>query len=184
MENEIFTSIDNAGKKIIRNIDLTLNLSIIQSAYFRLHKDYLNLIDLLFDLVTEYQPFANEKNITLQFKTVETEAFVCVEKYSVYHIFQYLLDNAVKHSNADKIVVKLLKMDDTYTVEVNDNGIGISDQKIAILFSSRAQNIPINSGCIGKGLGFILIKNFVSQNYLILKVNSKEKKGTTFSLTF
>ena len=65
--NDIFRSIDHAGRRIIRTVDLILNMSELQSGTYEYISKPLNIYEeILYFLYSEYKHIANEKNIELE----------------------------------------------------------------------------------------------------------------------
>jgi len=66
-------------------------------------------------------------------------------------------------------------------IEVADSGIGIPDQDITNLFQAffRASN---SMGIPGTGLGLVIARQYVELHRGRLTVQSKNKKGTTFTI--
>lgn len=105
-------------------------------------------------------------SIALTFLDTETRAFHANEKIIIYRIFQELLNNALKHSKADMITIRIQKKP-TFKMEFQDNGIGFlpekaSEKKVSLgllNMQKRAAamhyNLTIDS-VIGKGTTIIL----------------------------
>jgi len=93
-----------------------------------------------------------------------------------------LLNNAIKYSPSLRpIAVNLTGKKDELLIEVVDQGIGIpaKDQQRIFEYFFRASNaMTIN----GNGIGLAVAKNFVSIMNGHLSFESKEGKGSTFSL--
>jgi PAS domain S-box-containing protein len=80
-----------------------------------------------------------------------------------YHIIQESVNNAIKHGEAERIVIKLLSDDAGLTLRVKDNGKGFNPE----------------GGT--KGLGLRIMKFRASGINGILKINSSKGKGTVIS---
>lgn len=96
----------------------------------------------------------------------------------VFSILVELIQNII-HYSAEKNTTQR----DMLEIAVTDNGIGISERNIAKLF--RIDVIYTNLGTEkekGTGLGLILCKKMVEKHGGRIRVESEEKKGTTFSL--
>jgi signal transduction histidine kinase len=80
-----------------------------------------------------------------------------------YHIIQESVNNAIKHGEAERIVIKLLSDDAGLALRVKDNGKGFNPE----------------GGT--KGLGLRIMKFRASGINGILKINSSKGKGTVIS---
>lgn len=179
--------IDSASRRIIRTIDLILNMSEIQTGTYG---PTLNLIDInknvLDRLYNEYKNYALRKNLNFSLRKETGDAKILVDEYSVTQIFANLIDNAVKYTNSGKVEILVRRNNDKkLVVEVKDTGIGISEEFLPLLFDSFAQE---EHGYMrkfdGNGLGLALVKNYCELNNAVITVESEKGKGSKFKVTF
>ena len=136
-----FDSIDHGGKRIIRTIDQILNMSEIQTGSFETRLLHLNIEeDILQKCIKEFQTYAQMKSLQLNFQNKAGNTKVLADHYSVNQIFSNLIDNAIKYTPAGKIDVVLYKDHyDKICVDVQDTGIGISQDYLPNLFKPFSQ---------------------------------------------
>lgn len=109
---------------------------------------------------------------------------VTIDKQLLKNIFLNLLSNGSKYSAEGKTVfLETTLNDDTLTVKVRDEGIGIPKADQAHLFTPffRAQNV---TNIQGTGLGLNIVKKYVEILSGTLTYESELDKGTTFIITF
>lgn len=184
---EIFQVLNSSGKRIIRTIDLILNMSEIQTGTYEPEFTEIAITkDILFPIVKEYEIIAKEKGLTLQLESVnEKTFFISADRYSVSQIFANLIDNAIKYTKKGKVTLKVTGDDEKISVEVKDTGIGISQEFIPHLFEAFRQEYQGYSRMFeGNGLGLALVKKFCELNHAIIKVDSKLDEGSTFTVDF
>ncbi len=182
-----FDGIDISGKRIIRTMDLIVNISQLQTETY----DYTpQTIDIYKEILTavhqEYLHDAQKSDLEFNLTKEECDLFVFVDRYSVRQIIENLVDNAIKFTKkgAVNISVGRNKEENLY-VEISDTGIGMSKdylQKIFTPFSQEEQGYsrPFD----GNGLGLALIKKYCDLNKILATVKSQKGSGTTFTLTF
>ncbi len=129
-------SINSAGRRIIRTMDLLINMSEMLSGsydYNPLNIDiYTYFIEKLFP---EYKILAEEKNISLNILRFTDNTFVTADEYSVNQIFNNLLDNAIKYTLSGKVeVIFSNDSENSVLVEIKDTGIGIAEEFVPNLF--------------------------------------------------
>jgi len=182
----VFFGINNAGRRLIRTIDLILNMSALQSGTHDIEIRNFSLNGALESLITEFKSIINGKSIKLVFHNMIGEAWICADEYSINQVFQNLIDNAIKFTPAGQIDITLYT-DNTGTVcvDVKDEGIGISEEYLPDLFKPFMQEeVGYTRKFEGNGLGLALVKKYIDMNNAEIKVESKKGKGTKFTVRF
>ena len=83
-----------------------------------------------------------------------------------------------------EIIISVKESQNEFTVSVTDNGVGISKERIDKLFKiDQSYSTTGTQNEKGTGLGLILCKEFVEKHGGRIWVESKEGKGSMFSLT-
>jgi len=98
-------------------------------------------------------------------------------------VFRNLIINAIKFTQKGGLVTITSKdRGNVAEICVADNGVGMSDQEMAIIFKSSAGGYTQKGtdGEKGSGLGLELCKEFISRNGGELKVVSELGKGSSF----
>jgi signal transduction histidine kinase len=117
-----------------------------------------------------------------QFKTNIAENLgVCkTDKRLIGHILNNLLSNAFKYSESDTTVsLNLTKTDDSFLIEVIDEGLGMDEETVAMIFDSfyRAKNV---TNIEGTGMGLSILNNSIKLLNGEIKVESAPNKGSKF----
>jgi signal transduction histidine kinase/ligand-binding sensor domain-containing protein len=182
-----FNSIDNAGKRIIRTIDLILNMSEVQSGTYDFNPKTINIkSDILEKLLKEYKPMADTKKINLQLLEEEILPDMKLDEYTVNQIFANLIDNSIKFTHEGGIIIKLDKSNNNkFFVSVKDTGIGIDKEYLSNLFEPFSQEEQgYTRRFEGNGLGLALVKKYCEYNNITLEVTSKKNIGTEIKVFF
>lgn len=108
-----------------------------------------------------------------------------IKSYFV-NIFYNLISNAIKYRKRSinpKIHIEILEKHESIYISVSDNGIGIelTPERKKKVFDMYGRLSGENEG---KGLGLYLAKTQVEAMYGEIDVESKPKKGSTFSIRF
>jgi PAS domain S-box-containing protein len=178
---ESFQIIDNASRRLIRTIDLILNMSSIQAGSYDYSPHDINIDKILFDLVVEFKPIAINKNLQIRMDFKGNNFIRCLDEYSIRQIFSNLLDNAIKYTNSGEINIKVYFTDGNCVVEIIDTGIGISSDKIEEIFKPFAQEEQgYTRKFEGNGLGLALVKKYCEMNNAKIEVISKKGEGSIF----
>jgi len=95
-----FYSIANAGRRIIRTIDLLLNMSEVQTGTYDYIPKNINIkSDIITNLLFEYEQVAKEKGLELKLDINKEVTAMELDEYTVNQIFANLIDNAIKYTN-------------------------------------------------------------------------------------
>ena len=181
-----FSIMDRAGKRIIRTIDLILNMSEVQSGCYIANKTHFDLFERIIDqLYLDYSFVAREKGISIKLDSLSDDYSIYADNYTVTQIFHNLLDNAVKYTPEGSVTIRMIKINGEISVEIKDTGIGMSEeyqQQIFEPFSQEHQGYTRNYE--GNGLGLALVKKYCEINDALIDVKSKKGEGTTFRVVF
>lgn len=177
-----------AGKRIIRTIDLILNVSEIQTGLYETSYRFLRLYD---DIIKhsefEFRGLAKNKNIELSVDNSISDEKVYCDEYSVSQIFTNLIDNAIKYTDKGYVKISMKTNEDSQVVTViEDSGIGMDENFIKNeLYKPFSQEEKgYTRKYEGNGLGLALVKKYCELNNIQIDVKSEKGKGTSFTLTF
>jgi len=137
-------------------------------------------------LIIEYRNNAKKKNIELEFSLNTDNAKVFVDEYSIIQVFANLFDNAIKYTEHGKISVNVFRnKNNEVNVEIEDTGIGISEEYLPNLFLPfRQEEQGYSRKYEGNGLGLSLVKKYCELNNADISVKSSKGNGTKFTVTF
>lgn len=166
-------------------LENVLNWSISQLNGIKPKLEHLTVSTILQEQIQLLLPIAEAKRIQIT-NHIPDEAVIHADKNHTVVIFRNLLQNAVKFTNVGgKIWVYYLENEDKCQIEVTDNGIGISNHKLAKLFQLEKQTSSLGTALEqGTGLGLVLTKELVELNGGTIAVQSAIDEGTTLTLTF
>ncbi len=182
-----FDHINIAGKRIIRTIDLLLNLSEIHAGtYEYLPSNFDLLDDLVFYVYKEYKNIANKKGLDFYLNIDENDYNVYGDHFKIEEIFKHLIENAIHFTKTGSITLKLFKdKRGLVSAKIIDTGIGISESYLPMLYEPFTQEEQGYSRSYeGNGVGLTLVKNYCELNNIKLHVSTKKNIGTCFSLFF
>jgi len=183
--NMILTSVENAGNRLQRTIDMILSMSAVQSGNYKPKFEVFNIADDLKDLSSEFRTIVAEKGLGLTFNCRTDEKYINADRYTTNQIFQNLIGNAVKYTHSGFIKITLQDSGtEKLIVSVEDSGIGMSPRYIKNLFSPFSQEDTGRTRKYdGNGLGLALVKEYVNINNGQITVESEKNKGSIFSVT-
>lgn len=143
-----------------------------------------NVVPLVKDVIEEMKLDIQEKGHKLTV-TMPESALVNADEHSVRMIVENLLSNAIKYTgNKGKISVTVKAVNYSIRIIVADSGVGIAKKDMPLLFKqfSRIPN-RFSNEISGSGIGLYLSQQLAERNKGIIKVESEEDKGSTFTLS-
>ncbi len=141
-------------------------------------------IETFFSEVTEEMQALAEKGRTIQYEHEGKNAILMVDRRMLQNILHNLLSNAIKYSHPNgKIVLQTALDGDTFTITVEDEGIGIPEDEQRYMFTRffRGRNVANTQGT---GLGLNIVQKYVEMMNGSITFTSMPGKGSTFVVTF
>jgi PAS domain S-box-containing protein len=155
-----------------------------QSGKMTFEPQMVNFSTICNEVVDEIKLNAEAKRITIRLlQGIEQEVFA--DKEMLKTILRNLVSNAVKFTNNSGEIEIGLKNDINYiSIEVSDNGTGMSPQQVATLFDIVSPHKQKGTaGETGTGLGLLLCRELVEKHGGKIKVESKPQEGSRFIFT-
>ena len=184
-ENEyIFNAIELAGRRLIRTIDLILNMSSVQKGKMELNLREVNIYNILKNLYDEFQKFAEAKNIQMNLINEVDEPVVLSDNYIIEQVFQNLIENAIKYTKRGKVdIVISNNLNEEINIDIKDTGIGISYEYLPKIFEPFSQEeTGYTRKFEGLGLGLTLVKKYLDMLGASISVVSEKEKGSIFNI--
>lgn len=182
-----FSVISNAGMRIIRTVDLILNMSELQSGIYEYEVSEFDVhTDVIIPLYEEFSQRAKQKNIKININNCCSSTFIKADRYSVEQIFNNLLDNALKYTEKGNIEITLRRnVNSAIVAEVRDTGIGISTNYMPKIFEPFTQEDQgYTRKYEGNGLGLAVVKKYCDLNNITIQIESSKGIGSKFTITF
>ena len=182
-----FNLMHRSSNRLVRTIDLMLNMSEIQTGTYDYNPKNLDLFhDVLSSIHNEYDVIAKDKNLTFSISQKTSDTYLFADEYTVHQIFLNLVDNAIKYtSNGSVNVIIDRNRNGELKVDVADTGIGISKDYLSKIFTPFSQEEQgYTRRFEGNGLGLAVVKNYCQLNNATISVKSDKGKGTKFSVVF
>lgn len=173
-------ALDAQTRKLQSLIEALVKTSRLESGVIALRPEPGALQDVLSSAVSQLEPKAGEKGISITLLPTDAQA-VFDAKWTEEAVFN-LLDNAVKYTPAGGAVrVSASAYQMFSAIHVADNGSGIPEDEQPKVFQ-RFYRGPGNPTEEGVGIGLYLVRQIAEGQGGYVKVSSKPGEGSTFSL--
>ncbi len=139
--------------------------------------------DIIDSVCSMNQPYAKKKGIKLINKSSSSLPQINADIIKIEEVLENLINNALKYSSHDTMVQVLTYFNsDVLTVEVSDNGPGLSDEDLTRVFSKGAVlSTQPTGGESRSGLGLWIVKTIIEDHNGRVWVKSKKGRGSTFA---
>ena len=165
--------------KLINNI---VDSSKIQTGFFELHLSNNNIVEVVEDIVMSVTNFTDSKGINIIFDTDTEEKIIACDPEKIERVVLNLISNAIKFSDkGDEIFIDVKDKDEFVEISVKDNGIGIEEKNLNIIFDRFKQvDKSLSRNTEGTGIGLSLVKSIVELHSGRIYAESEVGKGSKF----
>ncbi|WP_248723723.1 ATP-binding protein [Seonamhaeicola sp. ML3] len=180
-------SLKFSGDYLLTFINDILQINKIEANKVNLELEPFNLKKKINNIILALNNSAQDNNVQIHFEYDQhlPENFIA-DQIKISQILINLIGNSIKFTKDGDIWIRVYQMEvkkKMYTLrfEVEDNGIGISQEKQEKMFESFSQgSIQINRKYGGTGLGLSIVKGLIDILKGEIHVKSELEKGTTF----
>jgi signal transduction histidine kinase len=169
------------GERLLRMVDHLLVLSKLKQydlAIEKRTKDLSALIEKVLEIMA-----LRLKRYNFSVATELEQVLANVDADKIRQVIINVLDNAIKHSDGDKIEIKLWQ-DSFVTIQVSDNGKGIDSQDLGQITEPFFRAEKSRSRKLGgAGLGLTICQQIVEKHGGRLAIKSEPGNGTVVTIT-
>ncbi|MFT5873936.1 MAG: signal transduction histidine kinase [Clostridium sp.] len=167
--------------KLINNI---VDIAKIEAGFFELNLSNENIVEVIEDIVMSVTHFTQYKGLNIIFDTDVEEKIIACDLENIDRIVLNLISNAIKFSDkGDEIFVDIKDKNEFVEISVKDNGIGIEEKDLDMIFDRFKQvNKSLSRNTEGTGVGLSLVKSIVELHGGSIHVESEFGKGSKFTV--
>ena len=177
---------------LVRNVDTSLDaveeilgtlLDISRLDTGALEPDFTHfpLHELLSRLNVEFAPFAFEKSLRLT--VVPSGLWVRSDRKLLRRVLQNLVSNAIKYTPSGRVLVGCRRRGENVELQVFDTGPGISPDQQESVFKEFHRLTTAPGDIRGLGLGLSIVQRIGRRLDHPIRLRSRERSGTMFSIT-
>lgn len=177
--------INGETRRLERIVGEMLSVAEIEAGSFKVKNDDVTLATVFDDLQHDYAPQAKEKDIVLTFNLPPKLPLVKGDRDKILMALHNLVGNAMKYTpEGGRVTINVNSAGKNLVVEVEDTGIGISQEDAERLFERfyRAKD-PRVGKITGTGLGLSIAREVVRLHGGDISVESQLNQGSTFTMT-
>jgi len=148
----------------------------------------IDLADILPETIATFSPPERRDNyadILIDPEIPPKSFYIMASRAKFMTAIYRLLENAVTYSPPDSIVtVRVYQQEQNVCIEVKDQGIGITEDEMPILFQRfRRADRAVDMAHVGNGLGLFIAQKIIEMHYGDINVISQPDQGSAFTIT-
>ena len=148
-----------------------------------LNKDIYAANQLVQHAFTEFQPLFQQKNIEFSIALSDGDPHILVDKLYFDRVLGNLLANAFKYTdNGGLVSIKILEIENRLQIAIIDNGIGVPEADLELIFDRfyQSKNHINTSG--GSGIGLAFSKEIIAMHSGELHAHQNTYGGLTITM--
>lgn len=181
--------IKSSGNFLMTIIDQVLEKARIESGTAVLKMQAENLSEMFYSVNTVFESAIQSKEIQYSIDTNIQHKYAVCDKTKLQEIYLNIVSNAIKYTpNGQAIHVNITETasDDKkawYVFICEDTGIGMKQEYLPHIFDEFSrEHTATENKVVGTGLGLSIVKSFVELMGGKIYVESKQGKGTKFTV--
>lgn len=184
MKDKYFDIAENEADHLLTLTNKVLTISKLENHKLEMNKTEVELTPIIEKLTEKFK--AKSQKTVNYITDIKAETAYADAEY-LEEVLSNLIDNSIKYSGESVEIRISTARDDRYTVlKVHDNGFGISDKDIHLIFRKyeRASAVKRNrrNGASGFGLGLNFVDQVVEAHHGKIFVSSIEGEFTEFTI--
>jgi signal transduction histidine kinase len=180
--------LERAEKRALAQLELItdlLDLAHLQDPDRPVEMQSVQLGDVLAQVLETMAAQAAEKQIDLQSAVGPDLPSLTMNAQHAKQVWTNLVSNAIKYTpEGGRVSISLDRQDGYLVGSVQDTGIGISEEEIALIFTEfyRTQASKAHTQ-MGTGLGLTIVKRILESYGGTISVESEQDQGSCFTFT-
>jgi two-component system phosphate regulon sensor histidine kinase PhoR len=178
------TIIENETNRLKQQVERVLQMARLEKNNLTLKRETTDLHELISESVKNNTVALQKKSGKFELYLNAENSLVNIDKLHFSNVLYNLMDNAIKYCTiAPTITITTSSSHHQFTLDVKDNGIGISEDNLKKIFH-RFYRVPTGNlhDVKGFGLGLNYVKLVVESHGGKIMVNSKMGSGSTFTI--
>jgi two-component system, sensor histidine kinase and response regulator len=185
LDQYMFEAIEDAGKRLMRTVDLLLAASSLGSGAYSPLIEEFEARSTLERLLQQYYHTAHQKDLYLECHCHAHEVFLRLDRLGFEQAIQNLVDNALKFTKSGGVSITTSEQGNELRIDIRDTGPGMSKEFVAQVFHPFTQESEGYSRLYeGLGLGLALVKQYIEINGGRISVQTQIGNGSVFVVYF
>lgn len=183
---EQLSVVEKNTNRMLRLVNQILDFRKIQNKKMKMIVQQMDIVPYTRSIMDNFESLAKEHQMQFVFETSKEHLFLWVDADKFEKIIYNLLSNSFKYTPDGKMIrVKISESEDKISIEVEDQGIGIAENKKKVLFVRFENHVDSKIfKQMSTGIGLSLVKDFADMHHASISVWSKVNEGSCFKIDF
>lgn len=182
-QTRYLTHIYNKSSQVTKLVQNTLELLKIDSPDFLLRVERQELGEFLREIIADTYDDIEQKHFVLKLEVPDHEVYANYDAELLSRVIHNLIANALIYNPpGTRLRVELKPADDKVSIEIADNGVGIPQELWPTIFEPFVRGDEARTASGGTGLGLSIAKRNMEKMGGTLRLGSKGKEVTIFTI--
>ncbi|MBI1932674.1 MAG: HAMP domain-containing histidine kinase [Ignavibacteriales bacterium] len=182
-QNDILSGLVEISSRIIKLADEFSQTVAEEYSTMQINKTSVNFYQIIESVIKINRVKANKKNLEIRLYQPKEELLINVDESKIKEVVDNYVGNAIKYCPENCKIEVVTNLEKNYvTVEVKDNGFGLTEDELLHVFEKGTKfgNKPTGDET-SSGLGLWIVKKIVEEHNGKVWVKSKKGFGSTFA---
>ena len=176
--------VQSSSKHLLALINDLLDVSRIEAGRATLDREPFDFVEVLAEVARSLEPMAGRKRLPVVCEVAAASIPMIGDRKRTLQVLLNLVNNAIKFTDQGSVTIRATAGQDTLRVAVEDTGIGIMAEHLAMLFEAfRQLDSSAKRIYEGTGLGLYLCRKLLGMMGGTIQVESEYGAGSRFSYT-
>lgn len=177
VNHEITNAVEQINK-LVELVDRLLDVSEITVKHLKLHKEVVNLSQIVETTVREMQTDFKAAGCDL-ITNIESDIFLTIDPKRIKQVIHVILENAYKYAPGFPVDVELKRSDEMINLVIHDYGRGLDKEQLSKMFH-RFERLDHDRSVSGLGVGLFIAKEIIEAHGGRMEAVSEKQLGTIF----
>jgi PAS domain S-box-containing protein len=191
-----FQSVSSSAEKLLTLLNNLLDLASIETGKIELLIKKSNLNEIVDSCIAELWPMLSKKEIKLVNETPERSTKLLCDVERIFQVVLNLLQNAIQYTPVKKRIsityrfnqeainpVISLNTQSIILFQISDEGVGIPEGELQVIFERFVLSSKTNTGAGGTGVGLPICKNVIEAHGGKIWAENNPEGGANFCFT-
>jgi two-component system phosphate regulon sensor histidine kinase PhoR len=179
------TIIEKENTRLKLQVERVLQMARLDREDIGLKKELVDVHQLIQDAIKNTSGSLHEKTGSISCQLNATRHTLEADRLHLTNVLYNLIDNAIKYCKASpQIIIHTSNTARNFTIEITDNGIGISPENQKRVFQKFYR---VSTGNVhdvkGFGIGLNYVKSIIESHKGTIKLESELGRGSTFKIS-